>query len=624
MATPAATDDTKPTAAAAFNDASPDGTEIGPDGRPVPKRKPQQGFDVSDLQNSDFGQIILFFLALLQMLTGKNPLVSAMQESAFDRTKGDGSVHINRKPRSGGQISLDSSGNVSLKDFDKSEKFPTDIEFTSAKRVGNDIVYFGKNGEEVVKHRPSTTETSRSWANNNPGNIEYGTFAKNHGAIGTDGRFAVFPSVEAGFDAQASLLKSGRYKDLTLAQAIAKYAPPHENDTQAYVNYVSQRSGISANTRLGDLAMPDLLKITYAMAKHEGWKEGQILAKGLDDGRAGIPDQGFQAPGGPLTIGLPLDSKITSDFGHRDTGIAGASTNHRGIDMRASVGTPLLAQGPVQVAYAGPSSGYGNVAILNHGQGVFTVYGHIESDGLAKTGTVLQKGQQFAKSGDEGIGAAHLHYEILLQGKDGRVYNVDPEKAIGQNLSDPKIREALIADAGNKASRVFAARVSDDLKGNPVQLVAQRQQQQTPPTPAAPSAPAEQPKTPTQPPVVAAKTPDAPAAKPEAPKATPPAVAAKPGEATSVANTVAALVFGEKQAATVRGWFAKAVDAASKPAGTEEKPAATVTAEAPKPATEGPDKTASTTTPAARKPDEETPPAVVVAKGVSAPAPAPA
>lgn len=222
-----------------------------------------------------------------------------------------------------------------------------------------------------------------------------------------------------------------------------------------------------------------------------GW--GTVLASlqaSRNTVRSPFADTALAANGGPLTLSLPLNSAITSDMGPRDTGIAGASKNHGGIDMRAAVGTPLVAQGPAQVAYAGPSGGYGQAVILNHGRGVFTLYGHVEPDMPVKTGQMLQKGQRFALTGDEGIGAAHLHYEILLQGRDGRAYRVDPEQAVGKNLADPAVRQQLIAHAADKmgvspdqlASRAFDSRVDDGHKHPPV-LVAQNHSQPSPPKP---------------------------------------------------------------------------------------------------------------------------------------------
>ena len=76
---------------------------------------------------------------------------------------------------------------------------------------------------------------SRSWRNNNPGNIEYGDFARRYGAIGTDGRFAIFPDEATGQRARAALIFNGdKYRNLTLTQAIERYAPSSENHTTAY------------------------------------------------------------------------------------------------------------------------------------------------------------------------------------------------------------------------------------------------------------------------------------------------------------------------------------------------------------------------------------------------------
>lgn len=84
---------------------------------------------------------------------------------------------------------------------------------------------------------------TRAARNNNPGNIEYGEFAKNMGAIGSDGRFAIFDKAEDGFDAMRVLLLRN-YRGLTLEAAIHKWAPPVENESNLYVRNVSQWTGI--------------------------------------------------------------------------------------------------------------------------------------------------------------------------------------------------------------------------------------------------------------------------------------------------------------------------------------------------------------------------------------------
>ena len=84
---------------------------------------------------------------------------------------------------------------------------------------------------------------SRAQRNNNPGNVEYGDFAKSHGATGTDGRFAIFPDPDTGFKATQELLAT-HYGNMKLSDALAKYAPPSENNTAAYIKNVSNKIGV--------------------------------------------------------------------------------------------------------------------------------------------------------------------------------------------------------------------------------------------------------------------------------------------------------------------------------------------------------------------------------------------
>ena len=93
---------------------------------------------------------------------------------------------------------------------------------------------------------------SRCRRNRNPGNIEAGRFADAHGATGSDGRFAKFPDDETGFRAMAALLDAPAYQGLTIAQAIARWAPPNENDTARYTALVCEWAGCAPGDRLAD------------------------------------------------------------------------------------------------------------------------------------------------------------------------------------------------------------------------------------------------------------------------------------------------------------------------------------------------------------------------------------
>ena len=127
-------------------------------------------------------------------------------------------------------------------------------------------------------------EGVRNWRNNNPGNIEFGKFSKGQGAIGTDGRFAVFPTLEQGLKAKEELLfgKNSNYSRLSITDAINRYAPPNENNTAAYINSVTKAVGVPDSTILGALDSGQRSTFLNAINKVEGFKEGKVLqaAKG--------------------------------------------------------------------------------------------------------------------------------------------------------------------------------------------------------------------------------------------------------------------------------------------------------------------------------------------------------
>jgi hypothetical protein len=92
---------------------------------------------------------------------------------------------------------------------------------------------------------------SRPKKNNNPGDIEYGKFARAHGAIGTDGRFAKFPTARDGYKAMAALLASA-YHGMTVEAALNKYAPPIENQTNVYLAHVCEWTGLKPTDIISD------------------------------------------------------------------------------------------------------------------------------------------------------------------------------------------------------------------------------------------------------------------------------------------------------------------------------------------------------------------------------------
>jgi hypothetical protein len=109
-----------------------------------------------------------------------------------------------------------------------------------------------------------------------------------------------------------------------------------------------------------------------------------------------------------LAFGWPLkEVEVTSKFGYRGDGV------HEGIDLRASVGTPVYASQEGLVLHSGSQiSGYGKMIVLRHEHGWATIYAH-NSKLLVRSGTRVKKGQLIAYSGQTGRASGpHVHFEV--------------------------------------------------------------------------------------------------------------------------------------------------------------------------------------------------------------------
>ena len=112
-----------------------------------------------------------------------------------------------------------------------------------------------------------------------------------------------------------------------------------------------------------------------------------------------------------------VSRRITSPQGSRNTGIKGASTNHKGVDI-GGVGTTtsVLATKAGVVQTSAYSSSYGNYVVIYHGPGNTTLYAHMSSRSV-KEGDHVSQGQVIGITGSTGISSGpHLHYEITEGG----------------------------------------------------------------------------------------------------------------------------------------------------------------------------------------------------------------
>jgi murein DD-endopeptidase MepM/ murein hydrolase activator NlpD len=116
--------------------------------------------------------------------------------------------------------------------------------------------------------------------------------------------------------------------------------------------------------------------------------------------------------GVPSRFIWPLEGEVVSTFGWRIHPVLENRHHHDGIDLDVPEGTIVHAAAGGEVYFYGEQPGYGNVLILEHADGYFTMYGHLAS-AIVSPGRYVEMGQEIALSGNTGISSGpHLHFEI--------------------------------------------------------------------------------------------------------------------------------------------------------------------------------------------------------------------
>lgn len=112
----------------------------------------------------------------------------------------------------------------------------------------------------------------------------------------------------------------------------------------------------------------------------------------------------------------PVGGWVTSRFGYRQSPFTGKREFHKGLDIANRIGTPIIATADGTVSYSGMKGMLGNLVIIDHGHGLVTRYGHIDTLEV-KVGATVKRGQVIARMGNTGRSTGpHLHYEIRLNG----------------------------------------------------------------------------------------------------------------------------------------------------------------------------------------------------------------
>ncbi len=152
---------------------------------------------------------------------------------------------------------------------------------------------------------------------------------------------------------------------------------------------------------------------------------GKLLYAGLIGGKHPVSvmrwgSEFFSSDGEGLRrggAGSPVaGARMSSGFGMRFHPVLRYARLHKGVDFAAPSGTPILASASGSVVMAGWGGGYGNVVVLDHGNGLRTRYAHMRKF-VVKAGEKVRRGQKIGEVGTTGLSTGpHLHYEVWKNG----------------------------------------------------------------------------------------------------------------------------------------------------------------------------------------------------------------
>ncbi len=250
---------------------------------------------------------------------------------------------------------------------------------------------------------------------------------------------AGYDDVGVEYDANGRCVSGCAYKGITLAEEEQLIAVAQE-ELQQLIEQEQQTSSVAPE--IAPTVQPG--KPSKPTSPSQPSKPSVSISEGTV-----TPSTYFRAPVGNDVI-------VVSDFGERrppKTKNGSGSRYHRGLDLRASTGTPLYAAANGVVVEAGWKSGYGNAVVIEHpfkntDKTVKTLYGHLSSINVKK-GANVKQGDLIGKAGNSGnSGAAHLHYELRFN--DMRV---DP---LGSNIK-PMLDSGATAAAATRGTNYLGS-----------------------------------------------------------------------------------------------------------------------------------------------------------------------
>ncbi|BDZ48278.1 metalloendopeptidase [Frondihabitans sucicola] len=184
------------------------------------------------------------------------------------------------------------------------------------------------------------------------------------------------------------------------------------------------QEGVAARAAAAAAEAARVEKIRQAAAAAEAERRRAAAANPVTPARPSppVPSTGGGSGGGSSSANgwtRPITSySFYQAYGYRMHPVYHTYKLHAGADFSAGCGTPIYATSAGTVTYAGAYGGYGNLIIIDHGNGVTSAYGHVFPSGIyVRAGQRVSEGQNIAGVGNAGVSTGcHLHFEVRRGG----------------------------------------------------------------------------------------------------------------------------------------------------------------------------------------------------------------
>lgn len=233
---------------------------------------------------------------------------------------------------------------------------------------------------------------------------------------------AVQQALEAERAKQAALQADAAKKKDEIAthkkeQQAVLYQAEHDKATaEAAYRELEASSSSIANLLRERAAARAAAAAAAAQAQAQAAAAAQQQASSSDGGGYSSDDYAYQPVSGSGAFIWPVNGVITSPFGYRTHPIFGTTIYHSGIDIGVDEGTPVHAADAGVVVEADWISGYGYAVVIDHGNGLSTLYGHNSSLAVS-AGQSVSQGEVIAYAGSTGNSTGpHVHFEVRSNG----------------------------------------------------------------------------------------------------------------------------------------------------------------------------------------------------------------